>query len=176
MSQQAAFKCKACYVAVHPISLTKRQIVTSALCHHAPIAHCVLQCLPITDNACMASCCYICIITSYTYTNRAAAYPNLLHVPVLYNILVGGQPWLAKVQQQWPLEPMMLYHACFAIAVANSIVFLCATLKDRKLMSLRTWLYIQLIVLIPVVTTATDLLASDGRVSINPFEVYAGFI
>jgi hypothetical protein len=71
---------------------------------------------------------------------------------------------------------MMLYHACFAIAVANSIVFLCATLKDRKLMSLRTWLYIQLIVLIPVVTTATDLLSSDGRVSINPFEVYAGFI
>ena len=43
-------------------------------------------------------------------------------------------------------------------------------------MSLKQWLYIQLIVLIPVVTTAADLLSSHGAVSINPTEMYAGFI
>ncbi|KAG5180406.1 hypothetical protein JKP88DRAFT_349517 [Tribonema minus] len=108
--------------------------------------------------------------------HRAASYPNLLHIPVLYNILAGGQPWLARVSERWPAEPMMLYHACFAIAVANSIVFLCATLKDRKLMTLRAWLYVQLIVLAPLVTTAIDLHAAPGQLSIDPTQVYAGFI
>ena len=95
----------------------------------------------------------------------------------------------------------MLYHACFSIAVANCIVFLCATLKDRsvfvswcmqheldvlsvyihvvshrKLMTLKQWLWVQLIVLIPAITTATDLATAGGAVSINPTEIYAGFI
>jgi hypothetical protein len=48
------------------------------------------------------------------------------------------------------MEPALLFHASFGIAVANSIVFLGATLKDRKLMTLRQWLLLQLVVLVSV--------------------------
>jgi hypothetical protein len=30
--------------------------------------------------------------------HRVASYPNLLHLPVLYNVLVGGQAWLQQVR------------------------------------------------------------------------------
>lgn len=112
--------------------------------------------------------------------HRVASYPNLLHLPVLYNIIAGGQTWAHKVVEKFPLEvrplydpsdgwsmdgalfrslaltrpmyhhtqPTLLFHASFGIAVANSIVFLGATLKDRKLMTLRQWLLLQVVVLV----------------------------
>jgi hypothetical protein len=52
------------------------------------------------------------------------------------------------VAELFPLEPTLLFHASFGIAVANSIVFLGATLKDRKLMTLRQWLLLQVVVLV----------------------------
>ena len=64
----------------------------------------------------------------------------------------------------------------FAIAVANSIVFLGATLKDRKVISLRGWLLLQLIVLTPFFTTVLDISTFGSRVSINPWEMYAGLM
>lgn len=75
--------------------------------------------------------------------HRLASYPNLAHAPVLYNILFGGQQWLHSVTDKFPAESILLFHASFGIAVANSIIFLGATLKDRKLMSLRQWLMLQ---------------------------------
>ena len=80
--------------------------------------------------------------------HRVASYPNLLHLPVLYNIIAGGQSWAHSVAAKFPLEPTLLFHASFGIAVANSIVFLGATLKDRKLMTLRQWLLLQVVVLV----------------------------
>lgn len=55
---------------------------------------------------------------------------------------------LQQVAELFPLEPTLLFHASFGIAVANSIVFLGATLKDRKLMTLRQWLLLQVVVLV----------------------------
>jgi hypothetical protein len=52
------------------------------------------------------------------------------------------------VTERFPLESTLLFHASFGIAVANSIVFLGATLKDRKLMTLRQWLILQVVVLV----------------------------
>jgi hypothetical protein len=108
--------------------------------------------------------------------HRVASYPNLLHLPVLYNIIVGGQEWMYKVIEKFPLEPTLLFHASFGIAVANSIVFLGATLKDRKLMTLRQWLLLQVVVLTPFVTTVVDIGTLGGKVSINPWECYAGLM
>ncbi len=108
--------------------------------------------------------------------HRVASYPNLLHLPVLYNIILGGQPWLQQLLLRFPLEPTLLFHASFGIAVANSIVFLGATLKDRRLMTLRQWLLLQVVVLTPFVTTVVDVGTLEGEVSINPFEVYAGLM
>jgi hypothetical protein len=92
--------------------------------------------------------------------HRVASYPNLLHLPVLYNIIVGGQSWAHKVVDKFPLEPTLLFHASFGIAVANSIVFLGATLKDRKLMTLRQWLLLQVVVLVRTYVRAV----AGGRV------------
>jgi hypothetical protein len=114
--------------------------------------------------------------TEIILNHRVASYPNLLHLPVLYNIIVGGQPWLQQLLLKFPLEPTLLFHASFGIAVANSIVFLGATLKDRKLMTLRQWLLVQVVVLTPFVTTVVDVGMLGREVSINPFEVYAGLM
>lgn len=108
--------------------------------------------------------------------HRVASYPNLLHLPILYNIIVGGQDWINQVAEKFPLEPMVFFHASFAIAVANSIVFLGATLKDRKVITLRGWLLLQLIVLTPFFTTILDISTFGNSVSINPFEMYAGLM
>lgn len=86
--------------------------------------------------------------TEIVLNHRVASYPNLLHLPVLYNIIAGGQAWAHSVVAKFPLEPTLLFHASFGIAVANSIVFLGATLKDRKLMTLRQWLLLQVVVLV----------------------------
>jgi len=114
--------------------------------------------------------------TEIILNHRVASYPNLLHLPVLYNIILGGQPWLQQLLLKFPLEPTLLFHASFGIAVANSIVFLGATLKDRKLMTLRQWLLLQVVVLTPFVTTVVDVSMLGREVSINPFEVYAGLM
>lgn len=108
--------------------------------------------------------------------HRVASYPNLLHLPVLYNVIVGGQAWAHTVAERFPLEPTLLFHASFGIAVANSIVFLGATLKDRKLMTLRQWLLLQVVVLTPFVTTVVDIASLGSGVSIDPFQVYAGLM
>lgn len=62
-------------------------------------------------------------------------------------------PWLVhthplKTKPKPNTQPTLLFHASFGIAVANSIVFLGATLKDRKLMTLRQWLLLQVVVLV----------------------------
>lgn len=114
--------------------------------------------------------------TEIILNHRVASYPNLLHLPVLYNIILGGQDWLQQLLLKFPLEPTLLFHASFGIAVANSIVFLGATLKDRRLMTLRQWLLLQVVVLTPFVTTVVDVGTLGREVSINPFEVYAGLI
>ncbi|TFJ83626.1 hypothetical protein NSK_004730 [Nannochloropsis salina CCMP1776] len=114
--------------------------------------------------------------TEIVLNHRVASYPNLLHLPVLYNVILGGQPWLQQVVAKFPLEPTLLFHASFGIAVANSIVFLGATLKDRKLMTLRQWLLLQVVVLTPFVTTVVDVWSLGREVSINPLEVYAGLM
>lgn len=36
--------------------------------------------------------------------HRVASYPNLLHLPVLYNVIAGGQSWAHKVVEKFPLE------------------------------------------------------------------------
>ena len=60
--------------------------------------------------------------------HRVASYPNLLHVPVLYNIIVGGQPWMYKVMEKFPLEPTLLFHASFGTSSFSSpflSLFIC---------------------------------------------------
>mmetsp|Transcript_5710 Transcript_5710/g.7876 ORF Transcript_5710/g.7876 Transcript_5710/m.7876 type:complete len:373 (+) Transcript_5710:25-1143(+) len=115
-------------------------------------------------------------ISDIIINHRVASYPNLLHLPCIYNVAVGGQDWWLKINSQFPMQPVLLFHACFALGVGNSIIFLGATLKDRNLMTLRQWLYMQVIALVPFVSTIIDVSLYSDTVSLNPLELYAGFI
>jgi len=108
--------------------------------------------------------------------HRVASYPNLLHLPILWNIGIGGRGWLDTVLQSFPGESALLYDAAFGMALANSIVFLGATLKDRRLMTLREWLALQLVVLAPFVSTVVDCCVYGDSISVKPWEVYAGLV
>ncbi|CEM02202.1 unnamed protein product [Vitrella brassicaformis CCMP3155] len=109
--------------------------------------------------------------------HRIASYPNLLHTPILWNMLVGGREWLDRVLDTFPAESILLYHAAFGMALANAIVFLGATLQHRKLMTSRQWIALQLVVLAPFWSTVVDCLVyGPETVSVNPLDMYAGFI
>jgi hypothetical protein len=38
--------------------------------------------------------------TEIVLNHRVASYPNLLHLPVLYNIIAGGQTWAHAVSRR----------------------------------------------------------------------------
>jgi len=108
--------------------------------------------------------------------HKIGSYPNLFNVPCIANIMIGGTQWYSEVLTRFPQEHLLLFHGCFGLGCANSAIFLWATMYGRKLMTLRQWLWWQLIAFVPFITTCVDLQLYGDKVSINPFEMYTGLM
>jgi|MDSY01.2.fsa_nt_gb hypothetical protein len=69
---------------------------------------------------------------------RLASWPNLTQLLFMWSVPLGGEPWLTRCVELWPLETIPLYHYSLASAMGYALSMLSETLRDRKLISLET--------------------------------------
>ena len=109
-----------------------------------------------------------------TLLYRLASWPNLTQLAFLWSPCIGGRAWLDRVEVLWPGQHVPLYHYCLASALGYSLSMFSETLRDRKLISLRTDLLILVIgVFLPMVAVVADrAVLGGGLVTVNPLDYW----
>ena len=108
---------------------------------------------------------------------RLGSYPNLFQLPVLANVLFGGEPWLGAALDKFPHQNALLHHYLFACALSYAITFFATTLRDRKVIGITEDLAMLATgTVLPFFTMFVDTAAFPGAATLNPFEYNVGFI
>ena len=108
---------------------------------------------------------------------RLGSYPNLFQLPVLFNVLVGGTPWLHATLDKLPHQAALLHHYLFACAISYAITFFATTLRDRNVISITQDLSMLATgTVMPFLTMFLDTTYFPEATTLNPLDYNVGFI
>ena len=104
-----------------------------------------------------------------TILYRLASWPNLTQLLFLASPCLGGTAWFERTLEAFPMERVPMYHYCIASAMGYALSMFSETLRDRKLVTLRTDLIILIIGFVfPMVSVGLDGLTYGSSVSVYP--------
>ena len=107
---------------------------------------------------------------------RIASWPNLTQLLFLSSIPLGGNDWFESVTSRWPLQAIPMYHYGLASAIGYTLSMFAETLRDRKLVDLKTDMLLLLTgFLLPMMSVVVDGLTYGDAVTINPIDYWAIF-
>ena len=107
---------------------------------------------------------------------RLASWPNLTQLMFMYSIPFGGLAWVAEITERWPMQMVPMYHYGIASSMGYALSMLSETLRDRKLIDLKTDLLLLIIgFAFPMVSVFVDSIAYGDAVTINPLDYWVQF-
>lgn len=108
--------------------------------------------------------------------HRFGAIANIaFNGPHLYATLVGSG-WVERLSDAYPMAPVLLFHAYFALAAGSSLALLAPTLYSRRLITARGMSIMQGLTAAPMMMGMVDASVMGSAVTNNPLELYLGFL